>query len=144
MVSNVHLYPKPPRSNSRLSNMGWTWKTTIHRVSLGQCLGQRSSWVPVTGFSTRTLSCSHGHCFICQRFCRCEACSVYVYKCTSLQTAVYVYDCVRGCSKTNIRFTSFRCPNRYETRESFAWTALKNQEENVPPRAQRSEALRWL
>lgn len=58
---------------------------------------------------------------------------MYVYKRASSQTAVYVYDCMRGCLKTNTRFTSVRRPNRYETREPFAWTALKNREENVPP-----------
>lgn len=67
---------------------------------------------------------------------------MYVYKRASSQTAVYMYDCMPGCLKTNIRFTLVRCPNRHETRESFAWTALKNQEENAPPSAQRSEALR--
>lgn len=144
MALNVHLSPKPPRSNSRLSNMGWIWKTAIHRVPLGQCLGQRSSWVPVPGFSSRTLSSSRDPCFICQSFCYCEACSMYVYKRASLQTTVYMYDCMHGRLKTNIRFTLVRRPNCSETRESFAWTPLKNQEENVHPSAQRSKALRWL
>lgn len=137
--------PKTAQIQFQIEQHGMDLKNNDTSSAVGSIFRSwRSSWAPVPGFSTRILSCSLDYYFVCQSFCYCEACSIYVYKRASLQTAVYVNDCMHGCSKTNMRFTLVRCPNHYETRESFAWTALKNREENVPPSAQRSKALRWL